>query len=631
MKVIGTAGHVDHGKTALIKALSGMDADRLPEEKARKMTTDLGFAYYNDTKNGIVGIVDVPGHERYIRNMVAGIWGLDLVLLIIAADDGWMPQTSLHAQIAVSMADPSILIVLNKIDLVDKEKLDKLKADVLSKAESIMAFRPELYAVSSTSGIGIPELKEGIGKLLSGRPTRKKEGSLLYVDRSFASKGLGYIVAGTLASGTLKLQNEITVYPRKEKAKIRSLESYQKDITIAEAGSRVAMGLSGLKAPLKRGDLLAESGQAIFFGNEFLIRLKNLPGLEKLFNTGNDSQKALKPGLEVELAIGSAMSLGEIWPYKNSPYARLLLEEAIACPPEALAAVLSRDGTRLLCRGSIMAFGKTGAKDRRATSVLLPKLEELFADLDAQKTKSSGGQLFSSGHHELFALYMEVAKKSWARLPASMSSSREFLAELFKKSNIFIVGEESAFAFESSKLEAIKRRLLKTASEAGGLASAVAYSVLGGDEDTARTILKMLVAEQVLVQEASFYKLKGAVAKLKPEEEALKKKLEQAGKAGLEPGKSVPQQDAKTLKSLCSAGLAVPLDGGIFLAKKTYDECVALVLKGKREGDSFSVPEAKDQTGMSRKYIIPLLNRMEDHGFVKRSGDARIVKKTISR
>ncbi len=627
MKVIGTAGHVDHGKTALIKALSGMDADRLPEEKARKMTTDLGFAYYNDSKNGIVGIVDVPGHERYIRNMVAGIWGLDLVLLIIAADDGWMPQTSLHAQIAVSMADPSILIVLNKIDLVDKEKLDRLKAEVLSKAESIMAFRPVLYAVSSTSGIGIPELKEGIGKLLSGRPARKKEGSLLYVDRSFASKGLGYIVAGTLASGTLKLQNEITVYPRKEKAKIRSLESYQKDITIAEAGSRVAMGLSGLKSPLKRGDLLASSAQTIFFGKEFLIRLKALPGLEKLFNTGNDLQKALKPGLEVELAIGSAMSLGEIWPYKNSPYARLLLEEAIACPPEALAAVLSRDGTRLLCRGSIMAFGKTDAKERRTTSALLPKLEELFAAIDVQNTKCTGGQSFPFSLYELFALYMELLKKGWAKLPASMGSSREFLAELFKKSNIFIVGEESAFAFESGKLEAIKRRLLKTASEASGLATAVAYSVFGGDEDAARAVLKMLLAEQALVQDASFYKLKGAVAKLKPEEEALKKKLELAGKAGLEPGKSATQQEAKTLKSLCSAGLAVPLDGGIFLSKKTYDECVALVLKGKKEGDSFSVPEAKDQTGMSRKYIIPLLNRMEDHGFVKRSGDVRIVKK----
>lgn len=622
MRVIGTAGQVDHGKTALIKALSGIDADRLPEEKARKMTTDLGFAYYEDSMNGTVGIVDVPGHERYIRNMVAGIWGLDLVLLLVAADDGWMPQTTLHTQIAVSMAEPAIIIVLNKADLVSPSRLDELINETLLKAESIMGYKPEIFPVSSITGFGIQELKKGISQKLFDRAKRKNDGCLLYVDRSFASKGLGHIVAGTLAGGTIKIQDELMLFPKNEKAKVRSVESYKKGIAEAEAGSRVAMTLSGLKSPPTRGDLIVDSRQKVFYGKEFLIRFVNLPGSEFFSGTSGARQKYIKPGLEVELATGSAMSRGELWLYKN-PYARILLAEDIACTPGAAAAILSRDGTKLLYRAYILNSGKTSAKERRLLSTALPKVEEILKEFE----KSDNKGLIKA--HEIFLFFFNVIIHNWARLPETLNIKDSLLLDLLNKANFTIIASEQIFVFDTARLNSLITRLTKLASEPTGITKAMATSIFEGDEDASKAVLSILVKQEKLEQSAAVFKLKGFAVKLNPEEEKLKTKLEAAGKEGLEPGKTTAQQDAKVLKTLCSSGLAVPLDGGIFLSKKIYDQLIGLVLKGKKLDDSFTVPEAKDRTGLSRKYIIPLLNRMEDHGYVKRVEDVRIVKKLL--
>lgn len=258
--IIGTAGHIDHGKTTLIKALTGRNTDRWEEEQRRGITIDLGFTYF-DLKNGNrVGIIDVPGHERFINNMVAGVVGMDLVLLVVAADEGIMPQTREHVDILGTLGVQKSILVLNKCDLVDEEWLELVEEEIKEELAGSFLEHASVVKVSAATGQGLPELVDEIERLSEEEVEEKEMNTIprLPVDRVFSLSGFGTIVTGTLVSGTIAKEDTLEMYPNGQVCKIRNIQVHGEDVERCYAGQRVAINISNLKKKeLKRGCVLA--------------------------------------------------------------------------------------------------------------------------------------------------------------------------------------------------------------------------------------------------------------------------------------------------------------------------------------------------------------------------------------
>ena len=260
--VLGTAGHIDHGKTTLIKAMTGIDCDRLKEEKSRGITTELGFAYYRLSDTLRIGIVDVPGHEKFIRHMVAGAWGIDMVLLVVAADEGVMPQTREHLDICELLGLKNGIIVITKKDLVDAEMLELVTEDVQDFIAGRSLEGASVIPVSATTGENLDILKDAIEKMASGIDDRSRKGVFrLPVDRVFSLKGMGTIVTGTCISGEIRSGEDVEFYPVGKKARIRNIQVYHEDTHEAFAGQRVALNIQGLeKGEITRGTIVGKPG-----------------------------------------------------------------------------------------------------------------------------------------------------------------------------------------------------------------------------------------------------------------------------------------------------------------------------------------------------------------------------------
>ena len=276
--IMGTAGHIDHGKTALIKALTGVDTDRLKEEKERGITIELGFASLALKSGRRLGIVDVPGHEKFVKNMVAGAGGIDMVVLVIAADEGVMPQTREHLDICSLLDIKKGIVALTKIDLVDEEWLDLVKDDIEEFLKDTFMEGSPVVPLSSVTGEGLPEFLSILDKVASGIPERRDTGIFrLPVDRVFTMKGFGTVVTGTLMSGEVKVGDAVEIMPgRRITAKIRGIQVHNEAVAKAETGQRTAINLQGIeKTRIQRGDILAHTG-ALVPSSRFDVSLKYL-------------------------------------------------------------------------------------------------------------------------------------------------------------------------------------------------------------------------------------------------------------------------------------------------------------------------------------------------------------------
>ena len=268
--IIGTAGHIDHGKTTLIKALTGNETDNLKEEKERGISINLGFTALDLSNGERAGIIDVPGHENFIKNMMAGVVGIDIILLVIAADDGVMPQTIEHAQILHYMGVDNAIIVITKKNTVAPEMVDLVKADIeMSFADTILEDAP-IVAVDSVSGENIDQLKALIEeKIISTEKTEDSKSMRMNIDRSFTLQGIGTIITGTLTEGEIYKDHEYMLYPSEEKVKVRSIQNHDVPIDVAHKGQRIALNLANISSnEIKRGDIIAQ--------NDSLIRVKNV-------------------------------------------------------------------------------------------------------------------------------------------------------------------------------------------------------------------------------------------------------------------------------------------------------------------------------------------------------------------
>ncbi|MFY9483865.1 MAG: selenocysteine-specific translation elongation factor, partial [Tissierellaceae bacterium] len=261
--IIGTAGHIDHGKTTLIRALTGRNTDRLKEEQKRGISIDLGFTYFDLPSGQRAGIIDVPGHEKFIKNMLAGVMGMDIVILVVAADEGIMPQTEEHLSILNLLGIERGFVVLTKVDLVDDEWLDMVEEEVREEIKGTFLETSPILKVSSTKKEGIQEVINLIDEYVKDIEERDiSEMPRIPIDRVFSLSGFGTVITGTLLSGSLRIGDEVQIYPGRTTARIRNLQVHDEDREIAYAGQRVAVNLAGLKKDqVNRGDVLAPIDQ----------------------------------------------------------------------------------------------------------------------------------------------------------------------------------------------------------------------------------------------------------------------------------------------------------------------------------------------------------------------------------
>ena len=262
--VIGTAGHIDHGKSSLVKALTGIDPDRLEEEKRRGMTIDLGFAYMDLPSGRHLGIIDVPGHQRFLKNMLAGVHGIDAVLFVVAADEGPMPQTHEHLAILDLLGVTHGVIALTKADLVDSDWL-RLVSDEVHRVVSKTALRAApIISVSALSGTGLDQLKDALDQQLAGASPRPDTGRpRLAVDRSFAMSGFGTVVTGTLVGGSLRVGDDLALYPTGRSLRVRGLQQHNRTVDLARPGSRTAVNVVGAdRKDIARGHVIAPPGSS---------------------------------------------------------------------------------------------------------------------------------------------------------------------------------------------------------------------------------------------------------------------------------------------------------------------------------------------------------------------------------
>ena len=329
--VVGTAGHIDHGKTSLVKALTGTDTDRLPEEKARGITIDLGFAFLEEPDALVIEIVDVPGHERFVKNMLAGAGGIDLALLVVAADEGVMPQTREHLAICQLLRIKSGLVVLSKADLAEPDWIELVRDDVRrAVAPTFLAGCP-IVPASVKTGAGLPELRAALADLARSVPAKDPDRTArLPIDRVFTVKGFGTVVTGTLVAGRFAVDDRVEVYPRGVQSKVRGLQVHGHTVPQATAGQRTAVNLQGVeRAAIERGDVLAPAGT--------LVPTLLLDGTLELLE---DAPRPVKTRDRVRFHVGTQEVMARVLPVDRpelapggSCHARFRLEAPVVALP----------------------------------------------------------------------------------------------------------------------------------------------------------------------------------------------------------------------------------------------------------------------------------------------------------
>jgi selenocysteine-specific elongation factor len=619
MFVIGTSGHVDHGKTLLIEALTGVNTDRLPEERERGMTIDLGFAHFRAPSGEPIGVIDVPGHERFIRNMVAGAWGIDCALLVVAADDGWMEQTEDHAAVLRSMAVPSIVAVLSKIDIADPESRAMTAADILKRCERIFGYQPRLCQVSAKTGDGIEELKSAVIEELKALPKPEAQSPWLYVDRVFTVKGSGTVVTGTLRGGALFRDQSLLLLPAETGVKIRGLQTYYSAVSEVQPVSRVALNLQGVKREgISRGDLLTAPDSRFKKTSEFIALLSpsiaaehpaseaETTGNTEEGNAGNapEQQNASEPGRrirnhgEVEIALGTAHTVAAVHFMGSRRIARFVLSEPVAACVNQPIVLIQHGGSGILGGGRIHWLGQTTREQRKKLETLLPGLPE--------NPKQSDLSMLALSLHGYLSLSPQV------RLPKSA------------KETTSVVG---AWVCDNAWLAGIEREILSLASAPGGTGVSELSGKLTLEQDLVRGISGLMVSRGRLTDRSTrfFPADSDPEQSVSPAARELLETMRKNGIAGLELSKDMKPGAAKELRNLCRLGFAVSLEGEIYYAAEIYQALVKLVLSDLAPGRTFSIPEAKERAGITRKYMIPLLLKMENEGYVKRDGDVRVV------
>ncbi|MCF5848520.1 selenocysteine-specific translation elongation factor [Aeromonas veronii] len=618
--VIGLAGHVDHGKTLLIKALTGITTARALEQ-AIGMTQDLGFAHFDDGQGNTIGVIDVPGHERYIRNMVAGLWSLDLVLLVIAADEGWMPMTGDHLRLLKAMGVPRLLVCINKCDLVSPDELLLLEESLLERVMDESGMVPDIVSVSAKTGANMAALHTAIVRQLADLPAsqaaREQGAPRLYVDRVFTANGTGTVLTGTLQQGSLKVGDKLRLYPADREVQVRSLQAYHQSVDEIGAVCRVAVGLK--KVPHKevaRGHCLTSAAGQCEAATHLIVRL----------NAESLSGKALRTQ-EVEVALGSWHGRARCVPIKEAPIkglpikdtrlARLIFASPIPCFFGQPLAIIRHGSSELLHGARIVWCGDIHPARRKALHALLGELpDELEHYNPATLQLGLNGYVpasrFDQQPEQVTPLGDWLLDNCWLaqsrdQLLATLASEPLSAAELATRFGI-------ALPVTQALLQQLKSdQLVRLHHDKWQPGSGESEDDLG---EEAQLVLKVVRDQGKEGYEPG--KLGPGGVELDP---FITRKLPAALQQGLQQKGALQKQ----LRNLARLKYLVQLDGPIYYDAELYNQMVAAVLAGQQVGDLIDMASLKEITGLSRKYAIPFCLRMEMDGWVRREENERRV------
>ncbi|RUM90746.1 MAG: selenocysteine-specific translation elongation factor [Thermovibrio sp.] len=624
--VVGTAGHIDHGKTSLIRTLTGVDTDRWEEEKRRGMTIDLGFAHLELPNGTLAGIVDVPGHEKFIKNMLAGAHGLDLVLFVIAADEGVMPQTEEHLTVCQTLGTKRGIVVLTKKDLVDEEWLELVKEEVRDFVKGTFLEGAPIVSVSSKTGEGIDELLEELSKVSSQVKPKSSEGLLrLPVDRSFTVKGFGTVVTGTLLSGKLEVGEEVEILPEGIKSKVRGIQVHGKPVDRAFAGQRTAVNLAGVsKEEVKRGNLISAPGY-----------LKPTKLVDVVLEVSRSADVVVESGFKVHFHHLTSETEGEVY---------LINKEELLPGEKALAQIRLRDevvpvyGDRFIVRNYSPARVIGGGwivnplpekKFRRRfrdrwISFLTPLTE---------REKVEGKLIYLVGKFPGKFSYGDFVQ----RLALSPREAKELTERLLLEGKI---NEFNRKLYPPTFKEELKGKILEeieryheTYPVSEGINRESLRTNLNIPQELLERVISELSREGKIEEVGSQLKLKGFKPEPKEEFSEIADILRKYSKKSLFSPPSLKEISKETgtseTKVYMTADYLVKNEGfhkiGNFLfSPDAFRKIVKILKEHFLREETLSVSEFKDYLGVSRKFAIPILEYLDSLQLTERKGNERI-------
>jgi selenocysteine-specific elongation factor len=629
--VVGTAGHIDHGKSTLVKALTGIDPDRLKEEKERGITIDIGFAHLALPEAGAdvtLGIVDVPGHERFVKNMLAGVGGIDLVMLVIAADEGVMPQTREHLAICHLLRVRGGLTVLTKADMAEPEWLELVQEDVRGFLRGTFLEGQPVVPVSAKTGQGLDELRGHLAALTRSVPPRSTDATFrLPIDRVFTIRGFGTVVTGTVAAGQLAVDERVEVYPREIQARVRGLQTHGHAVEQTVAGQRTAVNLQGVeRVAIERGDVLSLPG---------LLRPTYM--LDATCELLADAAAPLKVRQRVRLHIGTSEIMarvhlldGERLEPGQRGYVQLRLEAPVVALPRDRYVIRSYSPMVTIGGGEILDVAP--AKARRSPG-LLGRLQTLERGAPAAVVEEHVLRVGAGG-----ARTTELR----ARTPFGPDALKAALADLVARGRVLLVDREwyvHADAAERLSAETVAALTAFHAREPlkPGMSKEELRTRLGGVEE--RVFLHLLdrfAAASRIAVEKDKVRLAGHQVRLDPRQQAWLTRLEgEFREAGVAPptpeeafarlGMAKPDEQA-LLQVLLDDRRLVRVKEGLYFHAEPLQAAEARVAAFLREKREITPQDMKDLLGITRKYAIPLLEYLDAQRLTVRVGDRRVLR-----
>src|SRR5277367_3504009 len=643
--IVGTAGHIDHGKSALVEALTGTHPDRLAEEKRRGITIDLGFAFLNDA--GVrFGFVDVPGHERFVSNMLAGAAGIDVVLLVIAADEAIKPQTREHFVICRMLCVKSGVVALTKSDLVDADSAELVRMEVEDFLRGSFLEKAAIVPVSAKTGAGIAELKQALHAAALLAPRRDAARYLrLPIDRSFAMKGFGTVVTGTLICGSVGAEDEVELFSGGTRLRVRGVQSGGKGVARATAGQRTAVNLAGIEhGAIRRGMVLATAGR-FRASRRIDARLELLPGAPRL-----------KQRSRVHFHAGTSATVAEIYSYpeqkqgddQGNEVAREGIGERMA--ERATLAQLRLQDEVLVLAGDRFIVRQFSPVITIGGGVVLDPLARRPLQRDSGRTgfletleRGKPDEIVTASTERAFSGV--TSSEIVARFGWTDAEVRDATQQAASSGRLKIVSEEPLVLVAMAVFEETRKKIATKVENfrkenplQAGIAREALRAALGRRvrPETFRAALAELVAQKKLEAQGDIVKPAGSEVTLLPEEARAKEQIAKAfGAAGLAvPAvKEVlgslsvePQRAEKLLRILLQEKLLVRVSPELIFHSAALTQLRGQLAKYKKEkGERISVPVFKELAGISRKYAIPLLEYLDREKVTRRVGDERVI------
>jgi selenocysteine-specific elongation factor len=614
--ILGTAGHIDHGKTSLIKAITGIDTDRLKEEKLRGITIELGFASLDLPSGQHLGIVDVPGHEKFVKNMVAGATGIDIVVMVIAADEGVMPQTREHMEICTLLDVKYGMVVLSKIDMVDEEWLELVLEDVRDFTKGTFLDEAPIAPVSSTTGQGIEAFIKALDELCAQVPERPPSTLFrLPVDRVFTMKGFGTVITGTLISGKVRVGDDIKIYPSGITSKVRGVQVHNQSVKEASAGMRTAVNFQGLeKSAVKRGEILSNPG---------VLRSSYMIDIQVHFLRSN--QKPIKNRTRVRFHTGTSEILGNL----------VLLDREELLPGDTRYVIRSYSPIRTIGGGQVL--NPLPRKHKRLKPEIIKGLNGL-----AEKTPEEiiSYHLLQSEHQGVSITDLKIM----ANLPEKQLENT--MQNMLSKRNVILVDKENRIFIHGDSFDNLKQDTiahLENYHTTNPLRAGMPKEELKSKfpdlmgPKLFNLVFNQLAKDTDIIQEGETVRLaKHKISLQVDQADARNKILSTYSSSGLTPpyfkelAKSLDMETAQArdvLKLLMDEGLLVKVKEDLYFHKEAMGGFKKKLVDFLTAQGEITTPQLKDMAGVSRKYLIPLIEYFDAKNVTIRVGDVRKLRR----